>query len=71
MPGIFGKNKFVFEDGDDKHIVLDCNKFINNKSRVSFQRFDKQDFQIVPFLFADCLQRTRASNNETSLVVVM
>lgn len=56
--------QFVFSGQLEKKILLDCSKFLDNKSRVSMHRLPGQDHIIIPELLADLLARERENGED-------
>ena len=53
---VITNNQFIYEDTKEKRILLDCTKFLQNKSRLPFHSFQEETLT-VPKLLLELLKK--------------
>ena len=61
------RDRFVFQDAGSERLLLDCNDFLANKSRVSMDRLPGQTHPVIPEILLNLFQKQRKETEELTL----
>lgn len=64
-------NQFIFSGTDGERILLNCNDYLSNKSRISMHRLIGQDFLTIPDLLLDLLEREKQKNEDLAFPSIL
>ena len=61
------RDRFIFQDTRSERLLLDCNDYLANKSRVSMHRLPGQTHSIIPEILIGLFQKQQAETEELTL----
>lgn len=60
-------SKFIYQDIAGERMLLNCNAFLENKSRISMHRFQYQLYQTIPELLISLIEREQKNGNNLEI----
>lgn len=60
-------SKFIYQDIAGERMLLNCNAFLENKSRISMHRFQYQSHKTIPELLTSLIEREQKNGNNLEI----